>query len=99
MIDKDLQNSGGTSDSGISLIKNFIAAHVSFNIYALTSAQLGGLTDQMFRDSIADQLPTYDSLLACIVDKHNITEKNYPQLYNEMAGGFAKTILELFLES
>ncbi len=88
MIDKDLQNSGGTSDSGISLIKNFIEAHVSFNIYALTSAQLGGLTDQMFRDSIADQLPTYDSLLACIVDKHNITEKNYPQLYNEMAGGF-----------
>lgn len=88
MIDKDLQNSGGSSDSGISLIRNFIGSHVPFNIYALTSAQLGGLTDDVFRESVAEQLPAYDSLLACIVDKHNIIQRNYPLLYEQMSGGF-----------
>lgn len=88
MIDKDLSQSGGSSDSGVELIKNFIAVHKPNNIYALTSAQLAGTSNDAFRKSISENLTENDTLLACVVDKHHITEKQYSQLCDQISCGF-----------
>lgn len=88
MIDKDLSQSGGSSDSGVELIKNFIAVHKPNNIYALTSAQLAGTSNDTFRKSISENLTKNDTLLACVVDKHHITERQYSQLCDQISCGF-----------
>lgn len=88
MIDKDLSQSGGSSDSGVELIKNFISVHKPNNIYALTSAQLAGTSNDTFRKSISENLTENDTLLACVVDKHHITERKYSQLCDQISCGF-----------
>lgn len=88
MIDKDLSQSGGSSDSGVELIKNFISVHKPNNIYALTSAQLAGTSNDAFRKSISESISENDTLLACVVDKHYITEKQYSQLCDQISCGF-----------
>lgn len=88
MIDKDLSQTGGSSDSGIELIKNFISVHKPNHIYALTSAQLAGISNDTFRKSISENLTENDTLLACVVDKHHITEKQYSQLSDQISNGF-----------
>lgn len=88
MIDKDLSQSGGSSDSGVELIKNFISLHKPHNIYALTSAQLAGTNNDTFRVSISENISANDTLLACVVDKHNIMERKYSQLYDQISHGF-----------
>ena len=87
MIDKDLSLSGGASDGGIALIKNLISSKAHHSVYALTSAQLGSMSNDDFRTVISDTLQPYQSLRACVVHKDTITEKKYSDLYKQISSG------------
>ncbi len=87
MIDKDLTVSGGSPDGGIDLIRNFLSINKNKSIFALTSAQLGGLNDENFRHSISETLQPYQSLQACVVNKDTILEKKYEELYQQISNG------------
>lgn len=87
MIDKDLSISGGASDGGIVLIKNLISSNARHSVYALTSAQLGSMSNDDFRSVISDTLQPYQLLRACVIQKDTITEKNYSDLYSQISSG------------
>ena len=87
MIDKDLTVSGGSPDGGIDLIKNFLTINKYKSVFALTSAQLGGLNDENFRHSILETLQPYQSLQACVVNKDTILEKKFEELYQQISNG------------
>ena len=86
MIDDDFQKAGGSAKDGTNLIKTFVSNHKANNIYALTSGQLGDMENETFRSYLSTN-PS-EGLLACIIHKHQIIDKSYTELYNQMYFGF-----------
>lgn len=89
MVDKDFAKNTGNADSGIKLITNFIANKRPNHLYALTSAQIGDIDNRKFREILNNDNPESSlNLLACVIHKHNIIEKAYGNLFEQMYLGF-----------
>lgn len=88
LIDDDFQRANGTSKDGTKLIKDFIENPKPNCIYALTSAQLNSDTNNTsFREEF-ENISNSNLLLACVLHKHKILEKEYTELYKDMYLGF-----------
>lgn len=88
MIDNDLHLSNGSTEDGQVLIGIFIGSNCPHNIYALTSAQVGELSNEKFRTELLSSSASSEPLLACVINKHNIIDMQYEKLCNQMAIGF-----------
>lgn len=96
MIDKDFQKTNGSSDAGLNLISKFISIGKSFNIYALTSAQVGDMDNTSFRQRLTNDVS--ETLLACVIHKHNIIDRKYTDLYKQMYFGFRENYSGIIID-
>jgi len=86
MIDKDFQKSNGSANDGLELISLLIAGKRENHIFALTSAQMGEVDNESFRERLTND-PS-EKLLACVIHKHKIINEAYNELYEQMYFGF-----------
>jgi len=96
MIDKDFQRTNGSPEDGLNLISDFISRNNPYNVYALTSAQVEELNNTSFRELLTNDAS--ETLLACIIHKHNIIDKNYQELYKQMYFGFRENYSGTIIE-
>lgn len=96
MIDKDFQKTNGSSDDGLNLISDFLAKSKPFNIYALTSAQVGDMDNTSFRQRLTNDVS--ETLLACVIHKHNIIDRKYKDLYKQMYFGFRENYSGIIID-